>query len=138
MPATARLEIDDYKSVTRISGLRSDLKLHTYKGDVRIDGLDGAADVDTYKGDVRVAFARYSRPSRFETYKGSFDVRLPRDSHFELDADSGRRGEIDSDFAVASRRSGRRGGVSAQGDVNGGGPALRFTTSRGSLRLRGE
>ncbi len=138
MPATARLEIDDYKSETRITGLRADLKIHTYKGQVDAERLDGAAVVDTYKGDVRVTFARYSRPSRFDTYKGSFDVRLPRDSRFALEADGGRRGGVDSDFVVASRRSGRRGGVSAQGNVNGGGPALRFTTSRGSLRLRGE
>ena len=138
MPATARLEIDDYKSVTRISGLRSDLKLHTYKGTVEVERLDGAANVDTYKGEVRVAFSRYSRPSRFETYKGSFDVRLPRDSRFELDADSGRRGEIDTDFAVARSSGGRRRSVRSHGSVNGGGPALRFESSRGSLRLRGE
>lgn len=137
MPATARLEVDDYKSMTQVTGLKADLKLHTYKGDVRIDALDGAANVDTYKGDVRIAFARYSRASRFETYKGTFEVSLPRDSRFELDADGGRRGEIDSDFAVASRRVYRRGGESARGTVNGGGPTLRFESSRGNLRLRG-
>jgi hypothetical protein len=137
MPATARLEVDDYKSRTQVTGLKADLKIHTYKGDVRIDAQDGAADVDTYKGDVRVAFARYSKASGCETYKGSFDVSLPRDSRFELDADGGRRGEIDSDFAVASRRTFRRDGDSARGSVNGGGPALRFESSRGSLRLRG-
>jgi hypothetical protein len=138
MPATARLEIEDYKSVTRISGLRSDLKLHTYKGTVEVERLDGAADIDTYKGEVRVAFSRYSRASRFETYKGSFDVRLPRDSHFELDADGGRRGEIDSDFAVATVSGRRRRSLHSRGTVNGGGPTLRFESSRGSLRLRGE
>lgn len=138
MPATARLDIDDYKSDTRIAGLRADLKVHTYKGQVDVERLDGAARIDTYKGEIRVGFSRYSRPSRFETYKGSVDVRLPRDSRFSLDADGGRRGGVASDFAVASRRSGRLGGESARGDVNGGGPVLRFETSRGSLRLRGE
>lgn len=138
MPATASLEIDDYKSDTRIAGLRADLKLHTYKGQVDVERLDGAANLDTYKGDIRVSFARYSRASRLETYKGSFDVRVPRDSRFSLDADGGRRGGVASDFAVAAHRSGRHGGESARGEVNGGGPALRFSTSRGSLRLRGE
>ncbi len=139
MPATARLAIEDYKSDTRVSGLRADLKLHTYKGTGRIDGLDGAADVDTYKGEIALSFSRYSRASRLETYKGRFEVTLPRDSRFELDAEGGRRGEIDSDFAVASHRSSRRGNESesARGSVNGGGPSLRFESTRGSLRLRG-
>lgn len=136
MPATARLDIDDYKSTTRVTGLRADLKLHTYKGEVVVEGLDGAAHVDTYKGDVRISFNRYSHASRFETYKGTFEVRLPRDSRFELDADGGRRGEVDTDFAVAVH-SGRRGGEHSRGSVNGGGPSLRFESSRGSLRLHG-
>ncbi|MEO8190133.1 MAG: DUF4097 family beta strand repeat-containing protein [Acidobacteriota bacterium] len=137
MPATARLDIEDYKSRTSVAGLRADLKLHTYKGEVVVDNLDGAAHVETYKGDVRVSFARYAHPSRFETYKGTFEVRLPKDSRFELDADGGRRGEVDSDFQVATRSTSRRGGERARGSVNGGGPSLRFESSRGSLRLRG-
>ena len=136
MPATARLEINDYKSTTRVAGLHADLKLHTYKGEVVIEDLDGGAHVDTYKGDVRVSFGRYAHASRFETYKGSFEVRLPKASRFDLDADGGRRGEVDSDFAVATRTE-RHGGERARGSVNGGGPTLRFESSRGSLRLRG-
>lgn len=136
MPATARLEVEDYKSKTKVVGLHADLKLHTYKGEVVIEDLDGAADLGTYKGDVRISFARYSHASRFETYKGAFDVRLPKASRFDLDADGGRRGEVDSDFAVATRTA-RHGGEHARGSVNGGVPTLRFESSRGSLRLRG-
>jgi putative adhesin len=135
MPATARLEIDDYKSDSRVTGLRADLKLHTYKGQVRVEGLDGAAVVDTYKGDVRVHYARYAHASRFETYKGEVEVRLPRDSRFELDAHEGRRGSVDSDFETVER-AGLRRSTSMRGAINGGGPALRFETSKGTLRLR--
>jgi len=114
------------------------LKLHTYKGQVRVDGLDGGADVDTYKGDVRVRYERYSHASRFETYKGEIEIRLPRDSHFDLDASGGRRGNVDSDFDHLERveRAGWHRGMSAHGAVNGGGPSLRFETSRGTLRIR--
>ena len=135
MPATALLRIEDYKSEINVSDLKADLKLHTYKGTARIANLDGAARVDTYKGVVRVEFARFSRASRFETHKGEIDVRLPKDSRFEVDADSGRHGDIESDFAMmthASRSSGER----AQGAVNGGGPALHMTTYKGTLRIR--
>jgi len=138
MPATARLEIEDHKSDTTVAGLRSDLRIRTYKGTVRVDGLDGAADVHTHKGEIHVAFARFSKPSRFETYKGSVDVRLPKDSKFELDANGGRRGEVESDFAVTGLHGGRHGGESVRGPVNGGGPVLSFQSNRGSFRLRGD
>jgi hypothetical protein len=135
MPATAQLEIEDYKSGITVSDLRADLKLHTYKGNAKVSNLDGAARVDTYKGDVRVAFARFSRASRFDTHKGEIDVRLPKDSRFELDADSGRRGDIESDFAMTTH-AGRRSAARAMDAVNGGGPELRMTTYKGTLRLR--
>lgn len=138
MPATARLEIQDHKSDTKISGLHADLRISTHKGTVRVDGHDGAMHVKTHKGEIHAAFARYSRASRFETYKGSIEVRVPKDSRFDLDADGGRRGEVDSDFAVASIRRGRRGGESVHGPVNGGGPTLAFESSRGTIRLKGE
>lgn len=135
MPATARLEIEDYKSGITVSDLRADLRLHTYKGTVKVKNLDGAARVDTYKGDVQVAFAKFSRASRFETHKGDIDVRLPKDSRFDLDADTGRRGDLDSDFAATTRAGHWRSARSA-GAVNGGGPELRMTTYKGILRVR--
>ncbi len=135
IPATARLEIHDYKSGINVSNLKADLKLHTYKGTVKVAGLDGAARVDTYKGDVRVEFARFSRASRFDTHKGEIDVRLPKDSHFELDADTGRRGDIESDFAMTTH-AGRSRAARATGAVNGGGPGLRLTTYKGILRVK--
>ena len=135
MPATAKLEIEDYKSEVKVSDLKADLKIHTYKGIVRVASLDGAARVNTYKGDVRVAFARFSRASRFDTYKGEIDVRLPKDSRFELAADTGRRGDIESDFAVTTR-PGRSRSARAMGAVNGGGEELRLTTYKGTLRVR--
>ena len=132
MPATAHLEIKDYKSDIRVVDLKSDLKLKTYKGVVSISGLDGGADLETYKGQVSVEFSRFSQDSRLETYKGEFDVKMPKDSHFHLDADSGRRGAVNSDFELASRSLNVSGHSVS---INGGGPVLRFTTHRGSLRL---
>ena len=136
MPATARLEIVDYKSDTTVSNLHADLKLHTYKGTVKVSNLDGAARVDTYKGDVRVEFARFSSASRFDTHKGEIAVTLPKDSRFELDADSGRRGDIQSDFAMVTHAGRFSRAARASGAVNGGGPELRLTTYKGTLRVR--
>ena len=135
MPATARLEIEDYKSDTTVSNLHADLKLHTYKGTAKVSNLDGAARVDTYKGDVRVEFARFSSASRFDTHKGEIDVRLPKDSRFELDADSGRRGDIQSDFAMTTHGGRFSRAARSTGAVNGGGPSLHMTTYKGTLKV---
>jgi hypothetical protein len=138
MPATASLEIEDHKSDIKVSDLKGDLKIDTYKGTARVSNLDGAARVETYKGDVVVEFARYSHASRFETYKGTIELRMPRDSRFELDADSGRHGDVDTDFAVLSRAGHSSSDYRASGSVNGGGPSLRMTTHKGKLRIRGK
>ena len=136
MPASARLDIEDHKSDIKVSDLKADLKLDTYKGTARVSNLDGAARAETHKGDIRIEFARYSRASRFETYKGTIELQMPRDSRFQLDADTGRHGGVETDFAFMSRASGSSGSYRASGSVNGGGPDLRMTTHKGTLRIR--
>jgi len=135
MPATAALEIKDYKSDIHVSDLSSDLKLNTYKGTVAVAHLDGAARVETYKGNVQLEFVRFQKDSRFETYKGDIEIRMPKDSHFDLDTESGRHGDLNSDFPVTIS-AGHSSSGHFSGAVNGGGPTLRFETYKGSLRLR--
>jgi len=139
MPKTARLVIDDYKSDVSVAPLSSELTLETYKGTVTLRGVEGPARLTTYKGEMRVEVPRLASDLRMSTYKGSYEVMLPADARFTLDADTGRRGSFESDFAVASvttsRRFGRDGGR-VRGDANGGGPRLEFDTYKGSLRLR--
>lgn len=134
MPATAQLDIKDYKSDIRVSNLHSDLRLNTYKGTVAVAHLDGAARVETYKGTVRLEFARFQKDSRFETYKGEIELRMPRDSAFDLDAETGRHGDLNSEFPLTIS-AGRSSWGHSSGAVNGGGPRLRFTTHRGALRI---
>jgi DUF4097 and DUF4098 domain-containing protein YvlB len=133
MPATARLRIDDYKSETRIDGLRSGLDLETYKGRVKIDGMDGEVRLETYKGEVRIAFSRFDR-SEFTTYKGDITIALPRDAAFSLDADVGRRGSLESALAGVAKTAieGRR---SLKGSSAAGGPTLRLETYKGRFRI---
>jgi DUF4097 and DUF4098 domain-containing protein YvlB len=136
MPRTARLSIDDYKSRIKVGELAADLDLETYKGTATLGPLDGAVRINTYKGDVRAEFAAFRKDSRFETYKGEIELRLPRDSRFDLDADTGRRGDVDIDFDITTRSTSRRHSEELRGAVNGGGPRLKFETYKGSLRLK--
>lgn len=136
MPASARLRIKDYKSDISLAGLKAGIDVETYKGTVEARGVEGGMDLETYKGNIRVEFASLNSASSFETYKGDMDIVLPRTASFHLDAQLGRRGDLDSDFSLASlsdRRSKKR--YSYSGDVNGGGPTLRLRTDKGNFRL---
>ena len=104
MPRAARLVIDDYKSEIRVTGLRSDLIIDTYKGGIDVEDLDGSLRLETYKGTGYVTFSRFQDDSSVETYKGRVTLDLPADTGFDLDADLGRRGDLDSEFDLDRRR----------------------------------
>lgn len=136
MPASARVRIKDYKSDISLAGLKAGIDVETYKGTVEARGVEGGMDLETYKGNVRVEFAAMSHASSFETYKGDISIVFSETAAFRLDADLGRRGDLDSDFSFASssdRRSRKR--YFSSGDVNGGGPTLRLRTDKGTFRL---
>jgi hypothetical protein len=136
VPRTTNIEIKDYKSKTELNDLQSDVEIETYKGEVEIGRLTGSLALETYKGDVRVDIANLKSRSRFETYKGNIEITLPRGKGFVLDADIGRHGSFDSDFALErSRRRDRRSDMELRSPVNGGGPVVRVKTDHGTIRL---
>jgi|KBSMisStandDraft_5_1062788.scaffolds.fasta_scaffold372783_2 hypothetical protein len=136
MPRSARLHVEDYKSATRVSGLTSDLRLQTYKGTADVSGQNGEVDLDTYKGEVTISFAALAKPVRLQTYKGEIRLRLPASSAFEVDADTGRRGDFETQFEMTTRSGGSSRRI--RGLVNGGGPMISFETDKGSLTLAKE
>jgi len=137
MPATARLNITDQRSTTRIDRLRSDLRIHTHRGSVVVTGFQGSINLETHRGDARVEFASLGRDSRFETHRGDIEVVVPRGGGFNLDSSVGKGGSLDSDIDLRAlvqsqdRRSIRYGGA-----VNGGGPLLHMAGDRGHFRLQ--
>lgn len=136
MPRTASLRIKDYKSESEVSDLAADLEINTYKGTLQLRNFSGGLKVDTYKGEIRADFAAVTAPVRIETYKGSIDLRMPRDSRFDLATDLGRRrGDPDSDFARYVRTSNSRDRT-RRSQVNGGGPEVRVRSYKGEFSLR--
>jgi len=136
MPRTASLRIKDYKSDSEISDLAGEFQINTYKGSVQLKNHSGGLTVNTYKGDVWADFAAVTAPVRVETYKGDVDLRMPRDSRFDLSTDLGRRaGDPDSDFARYVRTSNLRDRTH-RSQVNGGGPEVRVRSYKGEFRLR--
>jgi len=136
MPRTASLRIKDYKSETHASDQAAGFEVNTYKGSVELRNHSGGLTVNTYKGDLRAEFAAVTAPVRIETYKGSIDLRMPRDSRFDLNTDLGRRGgDPDNDFARYVRTSNSRDRTH-RSQVNGGGPEVRVRSYKGEFRVR--
>ena len=136
MPRTASLRIKDYKSDSDVSDLAGELQVQTYKGSLQLRNHAGGLMVNTYKGDIRADFAAVTAPVRIDTYKGTVDLRMPRDSRFDLNTDLGRRaGDPDSDFARFVRTSNLRDRTH-RSQVNGGGPEVRVRSYKGEFSLR--
>jgi len=136
MPRTANLRIKDYKSESDITDLASDLQFNTYKGSLQLRNFTGGLTVNTYKGDIHADFAAVTAPVRIDTYKGDIDLRMSRESRFDLSTDIGRRrGDPDNDFARYVKTSNSRDRVH-RSQVNGGGPEVRVRSYKGEFRLR--
>jgi hypothetical protein len=125
MPRTASLRIKDYKSESEVSDLAGELQIQTYKGLLQLRNHAGGLVVSTYKGEIHADFAAVTASSRIETYKGMVDLRMPRESRFDLHTDLGRNANLDSDFARYLPASNTRGG-----------PELRLKSYKGEFRLR--
>jgi len=136
LPRSAALKIHDYKSDTDLKDFAGSLTLDTYKGSAALVGLSGPVELTTYKGEVRAAFTRLSGDVRAETYKGDVTLTLPSAAAFELSADSGRKGEVVSDFeGTRPARASRHAGTRTSATINGGGARVRLSTEKGKLSV---
>jgi|ERR1051326_980819 hypothetical protein len=136
MPRMGRLTVHDHRSETEVTDLGGALDIETHRGTVRVHRLGGPLQLSTHRGDATVDFTAFTGNSIIDTYRGSVELSLPRDSRFDMRADLGRHAIVDTDFAMMARTVGRRS-ESMHGSVNGGGPTLELKTYRGNIRLHG-
>ena len=142
MPRTASLEINAFSADVRVTDLSGDLDVSVFSSDVEITTLSGALDAnlfsgdlkatglsgplsaDTFSGNMELTFDTLTNDIEAETFSGRVRLYLPSDAGFEVDADLGMGGDLDSDFTL-------------DGDeANGGGPRISFETFSGDLDLR--
>jgi hypothetical protein len=138
MPRTAELKIKDYKSDSHIEGVSSIISFNTYKGTLDLFDCIGGVDLETYKGDARISFTKLTSDSHFETYKGKITVDMPKQAGFELKTDFEKRVEFSSTFDVEKHEHGKKhhSYYDYYGKINGGGPTLNFTSTKGDIQLR--
>jgi hypothetical protein len=99
-------------------------------GDVTLQSVDGALDASTGDGDLSVHFAK-AAPATISA--GDGDVYLTSDGTFGWNLDlSGGDISVPSGMVV----QGKIGERSAQGTINGGGPALKVRSGDGSVVVK--
>lgn len=136
IPRNAELRIKDYKSDIQLDGLSARLDLETYKGTIELRRHAGELHVKTYKGEARVEFAGYTASSSLETYRGSYNIVMPRDAGFDIRSDVGRRGTLQSTFPILLPAGSTTGEGTTRATVNGGGPTLHLKGYRGNFQIR--
>lgn len=127
------LKLSTYKGTVKASAVDGDIHLNTYKGTVNFQGARGSVSAETYKGKVIVAADSLTGDSRFETYKGTMTLIVPPSIDLDLGVELGRRGDFDSEFALATHDPDDRDWTDR---LHAGGPMVRFKTVRGSFHLR--
>jgi hypothetical protein len=135
-PKSARLDVRTHNASTDIRDVNAAVHLSTHNGTVRMANLAGPLDLRMHNGWARVDFASFTQESRVSMHNGVAEFALPAASRFEFDS-RGHHARVDSDFEPPTHASyyGPHGG-NVGGTVNGGGPALRFVSHNGSIRLR--
>src|SRR5207253_11367620 len=116
-----------------VPGEQAEITIEMHNGRVHLSDVAGPLQVGAHNGSVAGDLASFHGPE-FTSHLGSLDLTLPATAAFHLQADS-RRGSVQSDFPLATRTLGRRH-TTVDGEVNGGGPSLRFHSHAGKLRLR--
>jgi hypothetical protein len=143
-----------------INDVNGEVNAQNTNGDITITGIIGPAVVHALNGEIVARFKRVDpkNPSAFSSLNGNIDVTLPADTRANLRVKSD-NGEIYTDFDVkwgsrpvvdedadgdSDSKSDRKSkskksygfNTSMVGEVNGGGPNIRFQTFNGNIYIR--
>ena len=104
--------------------------VNTRNRNVSLARVSGDVSVTDNHGDVTVVQAPPNGNLLVANQNGTVTVTLPSSAHFTVEAETS-DGNVNSQFDGASQQ----GSGVLRGAVNGGGPAVRITTSRGDIHL---
>jgi hypothetical protein len=136
VPRSVDLAITDDRSRIDVGDLRGHLRLHTDRSSIQVSSLNGALSVEADRGNIRIGQLILSEAGTFRTDRTEVDLGIAANQGMTLDLDLERVSpSIDAGLVPGFvERDTRR--VTFRGAIGPGGPTLRYTADRGSLRLR--
>jgi hypothetical protein len=136
VPRTVDLTVEDSRSEIEIGDLLGRLRLHTDRTSVHVTSFNGTLDVDADRGNIRIGRLLLTDRGKFRTDRTDVDLGVSSTHGMTLDLDLDRVApDVDSGL-LSGRISEDHRHVSYRGSIGGGGPTLRYSADRGSLRLR--
>lgn len=117
-------------------GIDGPFELTTRQKDINLDGFAHSVKISNTNGEVRLRAATPPKQTiDVQTQKGGIELVLPEGSNFQIDASS-RHGEVESDFSGPNLKVTKEGEApSITGSYGKGGPAIRLSTSYGTIRV---
>jgi DUF4097 and DUF4098 domain-containing protein YvlB len=134
VPAGVTLEkVSTVNSDIRCTGVKGDLHLSTVNGRIDATGATGQGRFGTVNGGITISYDRLPADGRIvlDTVNGSNRLTLPKDSSFELVAES-LNGGVSCDLPIRLEKSGRH---HLRGRVGQGGPEIKLDSVNGGLEV---
>lgn len=136
VPRTVDLTLNDSRSQIEVGDVLGRMRLHTDRTAVHITSFNGALDVDADRGSVRIDRLVLADRGEFRTDRTDVELGVSSTHGMTLDLDLDRVSpDVDSGLLTGLLTEGHRH-FSYRGSIGRGGPTLRYTADRGSLRLR--
>lgn len=136
-----------------VENVQGEIEVSDLNGSIKLTGVGGSAVVHTMNGAITIVFNEVSpdKPMSFSSMNGNIDVTFPATLKGNIVMQS-QNGEIYTDFDIRMDARARepivedareKGGKyrirvekAVQGNVNGGGPEIRFKTFNGDVYIR--
>jgi hypothetical protein len=136
VPRTIDLTISDDRSEIQIGDVLGHLRLHTDRSSIRVASFNGALSVEADRGSIEIGRLVLTDQGEFRTDRTDVDLGISSNHGMTLHLDLERvYPSVDDGLLTGLVREERRH-VTYRGSIGGGGPILRYSADRGSLRLR--
>lgn len=134
VPRSLVLEISTVNGRVTTQDVGGELDLSTVNGAVRVIGSAGSVNASTVNGSIKVELFEVDPSARMKlsTVNGGIELKVPEGAGFDVKATT-TNGRVKSDLPILMGEMSRERIV---GQINGGGPELRLSTTNGSIRIK--
>jgi DUF4097 and DUF4098 domain-containing protein YvlB len=136
VPRDSDLDLESTNGGIRIVGVNSDMDFSTLNGGIHLEDVGGDVKGRTTNGgvDVRLAGSQWDGAGLdLVTTNGGVTLHIPEDYRATLTTGTV-NGGFQTDFPITIQ--GRLRSRSITTDLNGGGPAIKVSTTNGGVRIR--